>query len=245
MHMTRGDARALADGIVRGLPQALDGVEVAVFPPFTAIAEVVAAVADSDIAVGAQNFYPEDNGAFTGEISAPMLLDAGATRVLAGHSERRHVIGEDDAFVNRKMKAALSHDIQPTLCVGEKLEEREAGQMEAIVERQVRAGLEGIGAEHAAELTLAYEPVWAIGTGLTATPEQAGEAHMFIRGLLNDLFGARGASIRILYGGSAKPQNARELLAVPEIDGLLIGGAALTADSFCRMVQSATVPPKT
>jgi triosephosphate isomerase len=243
MNMTRGEAHALADGILRGLPQTLEGADVAVFPPFTAISEVVATISDSDITVGGQNVYPEDKGAFTGEISAPMLLDAGATRVLAGHSERRHVLGEDDSFVNRKMKAAFAHDMLPTLCVGETLDEREAGRMEEVVERQVRAGLDGIGAERAPGLTLAYEPVWAIGTGLTASPEQAGEAHAFIRGLLVDLFGAAGSSIRILYGGSAKPQNARELLAVPEIGGLLIGGAALTADSFCRMVQAAISAP--
>ena len=240
MHMSRAEACSLAEGIVRGLPQPLEGVQVAVFPPFTSIPEVMATIADSDIDVGGQNLYPEDKGAFTGEISAPMLLDAGATRVLAGHSERRHVLGEDDAFINAKMKAAFAHDMMPTLCVGEQLEEREAGRMEEVIERQVREGLAGIGPEHAADLTVAYEPVWAIGTGLTASPAQAGEAHAFIRGLLNELFGGAGASIRILYGGSVKPQNAAELLAVADIGGVLVGGASLTADSFCRIVGAAT-----
>jgi triosephosphate isomerase len=165
MHLTRADARALTDEIVHGLPQPLEGVDVAIFPPFTALSEVVAAVADSDVTVGGQNVYPEDQGAFTGEIGSPMLLDAGATRVLCGHSERRHILGEDDSFTNRKLLAALGHDILPTLCVGETLEEREAGQMEAVVERQLRGGLAGV--ETPGELTVAYEPVWAIGTGRT------------------------------------------------------------------------------
>jgi triosephosphate isomerase len=238
MHLSRAEARALAEGIVHGLPQQLDGVDVAIFPPFTALAEVVAAVADSDVTVGAQNFYPEDKGAFTGEIGAPMLLDAGATRVLCGHSERRHILGEDDAFINRKVLAALGHDMLPTLCVGETLEEREAGSMEAVIERQLRGGLAGVESAPAG-LSVAYEPVWAIGTGLTATPAQAGEVHQLIRGHLRDLFGAGGEAIRILYGGSVKPENARELLGTPEIGGVLVGGASLKADSFCRIARAA------
>lgn len=169
-----------------------------------------------------------------------MLLDVGATRVLCGHSERRHVLGEDDAFVNRKMRAALAHDILPTLCVGEQLEEREAGQTEAVVARQLRAGLDAIGADRAGDVTVAYEPVWAIGTGLTATPAQAGEVHAFLRRLLVELWGEAGKGVRILYGGSVKPENASALLATPEIGGALVGGASLNADTFARIVRAAS-----
>ena len=239
MNLTRAAARELAESIVQGLPQPIEGADVAIFPPFTTLAEVVAAVADSDITVGGQNVYPEDGGAFTGEIGSPMLLDAGATRVLCGHSERRHILGENDRFTNRKLLAALGHDILPILCVGETLDEREAGQMEAVVERQLRGGLEGVGPDRAGDITVAYEPVWAIGTGLTATSAQAGEVHALIRGLLKDLFGPASETIRILYGGSVKPNNAAELLSTPEIGGVLVGGASLEADGFCRIVKAA------
>ncbi|MHC4953017.1 MAG: triose-phosphate isomerase [Planctomycetota bacterium] len=239
MHKSRAEASTLAEEIVRGLPSPLDGVEVALFPPFLSLRGVVSAVADTDILVGAQNFYPEDKGAFTGEIAPPMLLDAGATCVLCGHSERRHILGEDDAFINRKVLAALGHDILPILCVGETLEEREAGQMEAVIERQLSVGLEGVTPDRAANLTVAYEPVWAIGTGLTATTEQAGEVHARIRQLLNERWGAAGAQVRILYGGSVKPDNARELLGTPEIGGVLVGGASLQAESFIRIAKAA------
>ncbi len=239
MHLDRAGARLLAAELMRSLPAPLDAAEVAVFPAFTALAEVAAALAGGDITLGAQNFHPENSGAFTGEVSLPMLLDVGVTRVLAGHSERRHVFGEDDAFVNRKVLAALKHDLLPILCVGEKLDEREAGKTAAVVERQLRAGLKGVPADRAGDLTVAYEPVWAIGTGLNATPQQAGEVHQQIRKLLLDLWkeGARG--VRILYGGSVKPENSRELLKTPEVNGLLVGGASLKADSFVRIVRAA------
>jgi triosephosphate isomerase len=239
MHLDRAGARALAGELMRSLPAPLETADVAVFPPFTALAEVAAALSGGDITLGAQNFHPEDQGAFTGEVSLPMLLDVGVTRVLAGHSERRHVLGEDDAFVNRKVLAALKHDLLPILCVGEKLEEREAGRTAEVVERQVRAGLKGVPAERAGDITLAYEPVWAIGTGLNATPKQAGEVHAQIRKLLVGLLREGGQRVRILYGGSAKPENARELLKTPEVNGLLVGGAALKADSFVRIVRAA------
>ena len=238
MHKSRAEAQALAVELVRGLPNPLEGVDVAIFPPFTALSEAVAAVAGTDIRVGAQNFYPEDQGAFTGEVSAPMLLDTGATMVLCGHSERRWVMGEDDGFINRKVRAALAHDILPILCVGEKLEEREAEETAAVIESQLMAGLEDVEAGDVANLTVAYEPVWAIGTGLTATTEQAGEVHAQIRGLLNDRFGAAGSGIRILYGGSVKPANSRELLGTPDIGGVLVGGASLDAGSFCRIAAA-------
>ncbi len=239
MHLDRAGARALAAELMRSLPAPLEAAEVAVFPPFTALAEVAAALAGGDITLGAQNFHPEDQGAFTGEVSPPMLLDVGVTRVLAGHSERRHVFEEDDAFVNRKVLAALKHDLLPILCVGEKLDEREAGKTAAVVERQVRAGLKEVATDRAGDVTIAYEPVWAIGTGLNATPQQAAEVHAQIRKLLLGLWKEGGRGVRILYGGSVKPENARELLKTPEVNGLLVGGASLKADSFVRIVRAA------
>ncbi len=239
MYLDRSRGRALAEALQRSLPTPLESADVAVFPPFTCLAEVVEAVAGGDITVGAQNVYPVDEGAFTGEISPPMLLDAGATRVLAGHSERRHVMGEDDAFVNRKVLAALQHDMLPVLCVGETLEEREADRTQEVVDRQVRAGLAGVPAARAGDVTVAYEPVWAIGTGLTATPAQAGEVHAVIRALLQELWGEPGGLVRILYGGSVKATNAAAILSTPEVNGVLVGGASLQADSFARIVRAA------
>ena len=239
MHLDRAGARALAATLARGIPTPLESADVALFPPFTALAEVVQAVAGTDITVGGQNLYPEDQGAFTGEISGPMLLDCGATRVLVGHSERRHVMGEDDEFCNRKVHAALGHDIEPCLCVGEQLGEREAGETEAVVERQLRAGLQGVGADRAPDLTVAYEPVWAIGTGLTATPKQVAEVHAFLRQILIGLWGETGQGIRILYGGSVKPANAAALLATPDVNGALVGGASLQPESFAAIVSAA------
>ena len=170
-----------------------------------------------------------------------MLLDLGATEVLIGHSERRHVLHESDEFILQKLQFALAEDFLATLCVGETLEEREAGQTEEVISRQLRSALSGIDSKHAADVTVAYEPVWAIGTGLTATPEQAGTAHDFIRALLVELWGESGKSIRILYGGSVKPANAAELMAVPEIGGVLVGGASLDSASFCAIVRAAGV----
>ncbi|MHC4341541.1 MAG: triose-phosphate isomerase [Planctomycetota bacterium] len=239
MHLTRAEAADLARELIRLLPAPLDHVDVALFPPFTCLAAVVEVVAGTDVTVGAQNLYPENAGAFTGEIAPPMLLDVGATRVLAGHSERRHVMGEDDALVNRKVRSALEHDILPVLCVGETLEEREAGRTAEVVDRQVRAGLEAVPAGGAGDVTLAYEPVWAIGTGLTAKPEQAAEVHARIRGLLVEIWGEAGRNVRILYGGSVKAPNARELMSMPEVNGVLVGGASLKADSFSRIARAA------
>jgi triosephosphate isomerase len=239
MHLTRAEATALATALDRALQDLTERVDVALFPPLTCLAEVVAAVKGGEITVGAQNVYPEDKGAFTGEVSPVQLLDAGVTRVLVGHSERRWVLGESDAFVNRKVKAALAHDMLPILCVGEQREEREAGRTAAVVEAQVRAGLAGVGPERATDLTVAYEPVWAIGTGLTATTAEAGEVHALIRRLLMGLLGSAGAAVRILYGGSVKPENARELMATPDIDGVLVGGASLSAESFTSIVRGA------
>jgi triosephosphate isomerase len=239
MNLLRAEGAALARAILRSLPAPLEHADVALFPPFTCLKEVVEVVAGSDVSVGAQNLYPEDSGAFTGEVSPRMLLDAGATQVLCGHSERRQILGEDDAFVNRKVKAALAHDILPILCVGETIAEREASRTEEVVGRQLRRGLDGIAAARAPDVTVAYEPVWAIGTGLTATPAQAGEVHGRIRAILRELWGEAGRRVRILYGGSVKAQNAADLLRTPEIGGALVGGASLDAESFCRIVGAA------
>jgi len=239
MNTTRASAKELAQAIVRGLPPTLDGVDVALYPPYPCIASVAEAVAGSDIRIGAQNFYPESGGAYTGEISPAMLLDLGATEVLIGHSERRHVLHESDEFIAQKLRFALAEDFLATLCVGETLEERDASQTEHVIARQLRSALADIEAKCAADITVAYEPVWAIGTGLTATAEQAGAAHEFIRSLLVELWGENGRSIRILYGGSVKPNNAAELMAVPEIGGVLVGGASLDSASFCAIVSAA------
>ncbi len=239
MNCNRAEGATLARELFRGLPTPLGTADVALFPPFTCLGRVVEVVSESEITVGAQNLYPADSGAFTGEISPLQLLDVGATRVLVGHSERRHLLGEDDAFVNRKLLAALSHDIEPLLCVGETLEEREGGLTSAVVERQIRGGLGGVAETRAQDVTIAYEPVWAIGTGLTASPSQAAEVHAWIREVLLSLWGESAAKVRILYGGSAKPDNARELLATEGIDGLLVGGASLQARSFLQIFAAA------
>jgi triosephosphate isomerase len=237
MHLDRAGARVLATSLMRSLPAPLESCDVALFPPFTALAEVAAALAGGDITLGAQNFHPEDSGAFTGEVSLPMLLDVGVTRVLAGHSERRHVFGEDDAFVNRKVLAALKHDLLPILCVGEKLEEREEGRTAAVIERQVRAGLQGVAPERARDVTIAYEPVWAIGTGVNATPDQAQEVHAMIRDMLGDIYGSELAgAMRIIYGGSVTPENMAPLMEMEDIDGALVGGASLKPQSFLKII---------
>jgi triosephosphate isomerase len=201
---------------------------------------VTRALAASSIAVGAQDMYFEPDGAFTGEISASMLKDIGCTYCLCGHSERRHVIGETDELVNKKVAAAISGGLLPILCVGERLAERQASQTEKVVTRQLENGLAGLSDEKLSAVTIAYEPVWAIGTGVTATPGQAQEVHDFIRKLLDRTYNDQLAEeIRILYGGSVKPSNAAELMGQPDVDGLLVGGASLKADDFLAIVQAA------
>jgi triosephosphate isomerase len=214
-------------------------VDVAVIPPFVYLSQIVTAARASRIAVGAQDIFYEQKGAFTGEISAYMIKDVGCNYCLCGHSERRHVIGEQDELVNKKVLAAINGGLLPILCVGELLEEREADKTEQVVERQVRKGFEGLSPEKAAAVTLAYEPVWAIGTGRTATPEQAQEVHAMIRGLLGDIYDRSFADeIRIQYGGSVKPDNAAELMQKEDIDGLLVGGASLKADDFLAIIEA-------
>jgi triosephosphate isomerase len=237
MNMTLRSAAELAAGLVKRLADVTD-VEVAVCPAFVHLAEVSLALKNSRIALGAQDCYFEEDGAFTGEISMAMLLDAGCRYVIIGHSERRHVIGETDALVNKKVLKALAAGLRPILCVGETLDERKKSVTEKIVTRHVNEGLKDVPAAKATEVVIAYEPVWAIGTGVNATPEQANEVHVLIRGLLKERFGAESAqAIRIQYGGSVKAENAASLLTMPEIDGALVGGASLKADSFEKIVR--------
>ncbi len=212
--------------------------EVALCPSFTALSVVIAAVTGSGVGVGAQNMYWAEEGAFTGETSPVMLKAIGTTHVILGHSERRQYFAETDETVNRKLKTALKHELMPIVCVGEVLAEREAGKTEEVLLRQTRGVLAGITAAEAAPIVIAYEPVWAIGTGKTATPEIAAEAHGVIRGEVEKLLGAEtAAAMRILYGGSVKPENATALMAEEEIDGALVGGASLDPQSFGKIVK--------
>lgn len=236
MYKTITEARDL----VRELKQLLadvDSVEIVVSPPFTALGAVVAELQGSNISVAAQNMYWEDAGAFTGEISPSMIKDIGCTFVIVGHSERRQFFNETNATVNKKVKAALKAGLTPIVCVGETLAEREFGTTTKIVEQQIREGLAGLSPQEMENIVIAYEPVWAIGTGKTATPEQAEEVHQLIRSLIAQNTGAAARTIRILYGGSVKPDNIDALMAQPDIDGALVGGASLKADSFVRIVR--------
>lgn len=238
MNMNSTSAIALAAGLAQEVKD-VDTVDVAVCPPFVYLQSVAAALSASNIALGSQNVYFEEKGAFTGETSCDMLKDTSCTYAIIGHSERRHVMGETDELVNKKVAAAINGGLLPILCVGELLEERQGNTTTEVVSRQVKKGLEGLCAERVQAVTIAYEPVWAIGTGLTATPEQAQEVHAMIRGLLTELYGAAIAqSIRIQYGGSAKPSNTAELMAQPDVDGLLVGGASLKVEDFAAMIKT-------
>jgi len=239
MNKTSGDAAALAREIVVGAGSQ-SAVDVVICPPFTALESVAKAVDGSLVKLGAQNMHFEASGAFTGEVSAPMLRSLFATHVILGHSERRTLFGETDELVNKKVLSALKNQLRPILCVGESLAERQAASTLGVVQTQTERSLEGVSKEQAASLIVAYEPVWAIGTGKVATSEQAQEVHAFIRELLTKLFGEPVAQrIRILYGGSMKPANSPELLAQRDIDGGLIGGASLEARSFLELVKAA------
>lgn len=235
MYKTVDQAVQLTEEIL-SLLDGVTGVEVAVCPPFTALDEVARVLKGTSIGMGAQNMHYEREGAFTGEISAEMLLTIGCQYVILGHSERRAYFGETDESVNKKVIAALRAGLTPIVCVGETIKERQAGTTEWILERQIRGAFRDVTEADLQRLIIAYEPVWAIGTGLTATPEQAQDVHRFIRRLLGDQI-AEG--IRIQYGGSVKPENARDLFAQPDVDGGLIGGASLKAESFAAIVQSA------
>jgi triosephosphate isomerase (TIM) len=237
MHGTLAEARALAGGIREGLKRPR-GVQVILCPPFTALAAVAEILAGGPILLGAQTCHHEPAGAHTGEISAPMLADLGCRYVLLGHSERRKETGESDELINRKVRAALAHGLTPVLCLGETAGERRQGLTFTTVEGQLRAGLAGATADQIGKLVLAYEPVWAIGTSVTATPAQAGEVHGYLRGLVGELASKEAAqTVRILYGGSVKADNVDGLIAESEIDGALIGGASLSAPGFIAIVR--------
>lgn len=215
-----------------------DRDEIVVCPPYVDLNAAIESAKGSKVAVGAQNVYWKDEGAFTGEISPQMLVAVGCTHVIIGHSERRQYFGETDDTVNLKLKAALEHGLIPIVCVGEVLEEREANLTEDVLRRQCMRAFSSISAKKAAKLVVAYEPVWAIGTGKTATPEMASDAHVLIRGEAGKAFGEDfGANLRILYGGSVKPENAKALMSQEEIDGALVGGASLDAKSFAAIVK--------
>ncbi len=236
MNLDRRSAIELAIALREGVGERTD-VDVGVAPPFVYLDAVLQALDSSPIWVGAQNVADQDSGAFTGEISAAMLADLGVDFTIIGHSERRHVYGETDDQVNTKVHRALEVGLEVILCVGETLEEREAKSTEKVVRTHLTRGLEGVSADDMDRVTIAYEPVWAIGTGLTATPEQAGEVHEYLRGLVSGLYdeGIAG-KIRIQYGGSVKPGNVAELMAVPDVDGALVGGASLQPELFLPIV---------
>ena len=237
MNKNPAETSALLDDLV---PRVRDHLrdEIIVCPPFVDLHAALEATKGSQIAIGAQNAHWKDQGAFTGEISCAMLRAIGCTHVIVGHSERRQNFGESDEIVNLKLKAALDHGLTPIMCVGEALEDRDAGRTEDVLSRQCARAFREISAESATRFVIAYEPVWAIGTGKTASPEIASSAHMHIRGEVSKAFGEElAASVRILYGGSVKPDNAKALLSQEEIDGALVGGACLDAKSFAAIVK--------
>lgn len=239
MNLTRSQSVDLARQVVERATSAAQ-VDVAVCPPSVYLDAVAQVVRGTAVALGAQNMYHESAGAFTGEISGAMLLDVGCRYVILGHSERRHILGETDRDVNRKVHAALKQGLLPIVCVGETLEQREAGQTGDVVGSQFAGSLQGLTAEQMGSVVIAYEPVWAIGTGKVATPEQAEEVHADLRRLLETRYNAAVAqTVRIQYGGSVKPDNAAQLLSQPNIDGALVGGAALKADDFLGIVAGA------
>src|SRR5262245_50874671 len=237
MYKTVPEAVTLVEALLGGLPD-MTGREALVCPPFTALHAVGDLLRGTPIGLGGQDVFYEAQGAYTGAISPTMLRDAGCAYAIVGHSERRQIFGEDDALVNRKLRAALAHGLRPILCVGETKPQRDAGAAEQIVTGQIRAGLAEVGAADLSELVIAYEPVWAIGTGDTATPDDAQAMHTTIRRTLAEIYSQAAADgVRIQYGGSVKPDNVDELMAQPDIDGALVGGASLKAESFLRIVK--------
>ena len=236
MFKTVSDAVAFVTEL-RDLIKGVSGVDIVVAPAFTAVHAAAGAARGTGIGVAAQDLYWEREGAFTGEVSPAMVKEAGAAYAIVGHSERRRLFGETDAIVNRKTAAAIAAGLTPIVCIGETLEERERGEMPAVLDRQIKDGLDQLTAAQIGALVVAYEPVWAIGTGRTATAAQAGEAHAHIRKRLRQWFGADAAdACRLLYGGSVKPDNISELIAEPDVDGALVGGASLEVRSFTELV---------
>jgi triosephosphate isomerase len=240
MNMTQGEAARFVNSFLPEVDEITD-VDVVIIPPFTAIPKVSEALGKAhNIKVGAQNMYWEKSGAFTGEISAPLLRDLFVHYVVLGHSERRTLFGETDEIVNRKARAAHEGKLRPIVCVGETLEQRDKGNVEKVLSTQLRGSLAGVTPKQLQESVIAYEPVWAIGTGRNATPRQAQEAHAFIRKILSEISDETTADrVRIQYGGSVKPENARELMSQPDIDGALVGGASLDPRSFAQIVKAA------
>jgi triosephosphate isomerase (TIM) len=228
--------------MLRALVKDISDVEIVVSPPFTAVRAVADVLRGSNVAVAAQNLYWEREGAFTGEVSGSMIKDAGADFVIIGHSERRTLFGETDATVNRKIAAAVASSLTPIVCIGETLDQRERNETFDVLDRQIKNGLDGVTASQLGQLVVAYEPVWAIGTGRNATPAQAGEAHRHIRQRLRQWFGAPAGDLcRVIYGGSVKPENSRDLMAQADVDGALVGGASLDARAFFDILRNAAV----
>lgn len=239
LNKTSREAAVLVEELKREVLD-IESVDIVVCPPFTALDEVSDIVLDTNIFLGAQNVYWQDNGAFTGEVSAPMLKDLGVKYVIVGHSERRQYFGETDETVNKRLQAALTHGLTPLVCIGENLAEREANKTFDVIRQQCQGSFANLTDQEMQKIVLAYEPVWAIGTGKTATPAQAQEVHAFIRQLLGKLFNSQTAQlVRIQYGGSVTPENIAALIAQPDIDGALVGGASLKAPAFAAIVKAA------
>ncbi len=239
MYKTVGEAVELVEALLKGVEASYaDGRQVLICPPFTTLYPLAPLLEDGPIALGGQNMYPADQGAFTGDVSPVMLQDVGCTYVILGHSERRQIFGENDDLISQKVISAMEHGLTPVLCIGETKPQRDAGEAETITLGQLRAGLGSLAAEQVRDVVIAYEPVWAIGTGLTATPADAQAMHAAIRGALASHYGQVTAdAVRILYGGSVKPDNVDTLMAQPDIDGALVGGASLQADNFLRIIN--------
>lgn len=238
MNETRAQGEALARSVAEGIASFPDDRKVVIFPPATAL-DIVTGASMGRFETGIQNFYPAENGAFTGEISPAMVHDCGGQWALCGHSERRHIFNEPDELISRKVNFALAHDLKVMLCVGETLEERESGHLNAVLMRQLTSALSGQSSETAvSSIAIAYEPVWAIGTGKTAGPAEIKEAHELIRGDLRTMFASACTELPILYGGSVKPSNAHEILGLDNVDGVLVGGASLEAKSFLAIINS-------
>ena len=239
MHNNLSDSQNLVTKLVNGLNNKNINRDVIICPPFTSLSEVSNLLKGTKIELGAQNMHFEDKGAFTAEISSEMLLSVGCKYVILGHSERRTIFGETDEFINKKIKKALSSGLTPIFCIGESLEQRENGTTNDVIKRQVLEGIKDLSEDNVNKLIIAYEPIWAIGTGKTATPEQAQEVHEFIRSILEETFNKQTSeNISILYGGSVKPNNAFDLLSKTDIDGALVGGACLDADSFISVITA-------
>ncbi len=238
MNETRAQGEALARSVAEGIASLPDDREVVIFPPATAL-DIVTGASMGRFETGIQNFYPAENGAFTGEISPAMVHDCGGQWALCGHSERRHIFNEPDELISRKVNFALAHDLKVMLCVGETLDERESGRLNAVLMRQLTSALSGQSSETAvSSIAIAYEPVWAIGTGKTAGPAEIKQAHELIRGDLRTMFASACTELPILYGGSVKPSNAHEILGLDNVDGVLVGGASLEAKSFLAIINS-------